>query len=427
MKKTFLVIRQELITTFSRFSFLTFALIIPILAVIILGAIKIIQGRPEQSSSTPIAASSDPDIEREGFVDHSGLIQEISDDFQDYLIPYETETQAAEALSEGDITAYYVIPVDYLSSGDVDYVYPYDQSFLSDGQQWVIKLVLTRNLLGGDKDMADQIWNPVWQWDVRNLAQESQERTDSGDVCNRPGAGCDSNELIRYMPSMMVAFFFLSFMSSSTMLFSSIGTEKENRTIELLMVSLTPRQLLTGKTIALGIAGIAQTVVWLIAIYIIFNLGGTTLKLPDGFVFPVEIVVWGLVFFIGGFGLYASLMAGAGALVPKMKEAGIANFLAMIPLFIGYMAGLLAPLIGFSDSGFMVFLSFFPFTSPVVMIMRLTNSFVPIWQLLLTVALLFGTAYYALRLVATMFHAQNLLSGQPFSIKRYFLALTGKA
>ena len=229
------------------------------------------------------------------------------------------------------------------------------------------------------------------------------------------------------MPSIMVAFFFVVFMSSSTMLFSSIGTEKENRTIELLMVSITPRQLLTGKTIALGIAGLTQTVIWLTAIFIIFNLGGSTIKLPEDFVFPVGIVMWGLVFFIGGFGLYASMMAGAGALVPKMKEAGIANFLAMIPLFFGYIAGLIAPMAGFTDSGFLVFLSFFPFTSPVVMIMRLTDSIVPIWHILIAVALLFVSAYYALRLVSAMFHAQNLLSGQPFSVKRYFLALAGKA
>ena len=172
MKKTFLVIRQELITTFSRFSFLTFAVIIPILAVIILGAVKLIQDRSEQSSNVAMTAPSAPEIEREGFVDHSGLIQEISDDFQDFLIPYETETQAVDALSEGDISAYYVIPADYISSGDVEYVYPDDQSFLSDGQQWIIKLVLTRSLLDGDLDMADQIWNPVWQTGVRNIVEE---------------------------------------------------------------------------------------------------------------------------------------------------------------------------------------------------------------------------------------------------------------
>jgi len=229
------------------------------------------------------------------------------------------------------------------------------------------------------------------------------------------------------MPSMLVALFFMTFMSSSSMLFNSIGAEKENRTIELLMLSINPRQLLAGKTLALGIAGLTQTVIWLSAIYILFNLGGSTISLPDGFTFPMDILAWGLVFFIGGFGLYASLMAGAGALVPKMKEAGAAGFIAMSPLFFGYVFGLMAPLADATGSPFLVFLSIFPLTSPVVMVMRLTDGLVPMWQLLLTVGLLFVTAYYALQMVAAMFHAQNLLSGQPFSVKRYLQALAGRA
>ena len=124
--------------------------------------------------------------------------------------------------------------------------------------------------------------------------------------------------------------------------------------------------------------------------------------------------------------MYGNMMIGAGALVPKMKEAGMANYVAVFPLFFGYLFGLMAPLVGAADSAFLVFLSLFPLTSPVVMIMRLTNSAVPLSQLILSILLLFASAYYALHSVAAMFHAQNLLSGQPFSLRRYFGALFGK-
>jgi len=426
MKKTFLVMRQELSITFSRPSFLMFAFGIPVLAVLIVGVVKLIQDRTPTTSGTSINSPSTFQIDTEGFVDHSGLIQAISEDMQGDVIPFENETQAKHALQAGEISAYYVVPADYISRGEVQYVYPDDKPYLSDGQPWVIKWTLNLNLLDGDLELADQIWNPLWQLDVRSIAPEFQEGADSGKDCTRPGSNCRSNELIHLMPSIMVAFFFMAFMISSNMLFSSIGAEKENRTIELLMVSISPRQLLAGKTIALGVAGFTQTIMWLSAIYVLFNLGGNTIHLPEGFVFPVGILVWGLVFFIGGFGLYASLMAGAGAIVPKMKEAGIANFFAMIPLFFGYVFGLLAPLTGFADSSFLMFLSYFPLTSPVVMIMRLTNNIVPLWQVFISVGLLFITSYYSLQMVAAMFHAQNLLSGQPFSVKRYFLALAGR-
>jgi ABC-2 type transport system permease protein len=284
---------------------------------------------------------------------------------------------------------------------------------------------LTVNLLEGDVELADRVRNPAWKVEETSIAPRTRAGVPVVEDCSRPGAACESNDLIRYMPSIMVAIFYVAFMSSSSMLFNSIGAEKENRTIEVLILSISPRQLLAGKTLGLGIAGLLQTMVWLGAIYISFNLGGSTLSLPENFTFPAEILAWSLLFFFGGYGLYASLMAGAGAMVPRMKEAGIASYIAIMPLFFGYVFGLMAPLAKASDSAFLVFLSLFPLTSPVVMVMRLTDSVVPLWQLLLSVGLTYLTAYLVLRAVAAMFHAQNLLSGQPFSTKRYFQALVG--
>jgi ABC-2 type transport system permease protein len=427
MKKAYLVMRQELITTFSRPAYLFFAFGFPVLAVLILGGVRLIQGGSQSDTGMDPTGLPTHQLEREGFVDHAGLILTIADDLQDYLLPYESESQAKEALAVDEITAYYIIPEDYIASGEVYYVYPNDKPYLSDGQKWIIQSTLILNLLAGDSDLADLIWNPIWELKTRNITPQVEGAAVSGEDCSRPGAACQSNELIRMIPSLLVVIFFITFMSSSSMLFNAIGAEKENRTIELLLLSISPRQLLTGKTLALGLAGLLQTLTWLTTIYISFNMGGSTLSLPAGFHFPVEIVAWSLVFFIGGFALYASLMAGAGALVPKMKEAGIANFIAMAPLFLGYIFGILAPLAEATGSFFLVFLSIFPFTSPVVMVMRLTDGVVLTWQLLLSVALLFITAYFVLKMVAAMFHAQNLLSGQPFSIYRYLKTLAGRA
>lgn len=427
MRKTILVMRQELITTFTRPSYLLFAFGIPVLSVLILGGVKLIQGRSTQNSGVQPNTAIESQLEPEGFVDHANLIQTVSDDMKETLLRFETEAQAQQALRTGKICAYYVIPADYVERGEVDYIYPDDKSYLSDGQQWVIKWTLNLNLLEGNLELADQIWNPIWDLESRSVTPELQGTVINQEDCSRPGIACQSNELIRMMPSLLVLIFFMAFMSSSSMLFNSIGAEKENRTIELLMLSINPRQLLSGKTLALGIAGLFQTIVWLAAIFILFNLGGSTLSLPEGFHFPVGIVIWSLIFFIGGFALYASLMAGAGALVPKMKEAGIANFIAMSPLLFGYMFGIMAPLAEATGSTFLVFLSIFPLTSPVVMVMRLTDGLVPLWQLMLSIGLLFISAYFALQMVAAMFHAQNLLSGQPFSVKRYLGALAGRA
>jgi len=427
MRNTLLVMRHEFYKTLRSTGYVIFAYIIPLVVVLIIVGVQFYQGRAGDHGGTTLNTLSQFEMDVEGYVDQSGLIRLIPFNIPaDHLLGFENEEQAQQALESGEITAYYVIPSDVIKRGTVYYVYPDTRSYLDDGQPWVMARTLMFNFLEGDAGLTDRVWNPVWEVTVTSIAPQAQDRAPVGEDCSRPGASCESNDLVRYMPSIMAALFFIAFMTSSSRLFNSISMEKENRVIEVLMLSVSPGQLLAGKTLGLGIAGLLQTVIWLGAIYFSLNLGGSTLRLPENFEFPVDILIWSLVFFLGGYGLYANLMAGAGALVPRMKEAGMANYIAIFPLFFGYVFGLMAPLAKAADSAFLVFLSVFPLTSPLVMVMRLTNRAVPLWQLMLSILLLFVTAYYALHSVAAMFHAQNLLSGQPFSLRRYFGALVGR-
>jgi ABC-2 type transport system permease protein len=426
MQKVMLIMRNELKKTLRSTGYIIFAFVIPFIAILVLAVINIArQPASGDAGNTSNNASSQPAVE--GYVDLSGLILTIPYDIPRYhLIPFENEEAAQQAMATGEITAYYLIPQDYIQRGEVYYVYPDDRSYLEDGQQWVMSWTLTYNLAGGNNALADIVWNPALKVEETNLASSSQPTGPAGEDCSRPGFACESNDLIRYIPSILVAIFYITFTSSSSMLFNSIGTEKENRVIEVLMLSVNPRQLLAGKTLGLCIASLLQTLAWLGAIYASFTLGKPIFNLPENFVFPMDILGWGLAFFLGGYGLYASLMAGAGALVPKMKEAGIASFIAMIPLLFGYMFGLMAPMADATQSPMIVFMSFFPLTSPVVMIMRLTDSLVPFWQLFLSLILVYATAWWALRASADIFHAQNLLSGRPFSVKYYLMAFIGR-
>jgi ABC-2 type transport system permease protein len=427
MRNTLLVIRQEIITTFSRRSFLLFAFGVPLLAILVVGGMRLIQerrGDQNPASGGGSGAQSKYDLQAEGYVDHSGLIRSLPADFpQDRLIRYPDEQQARQALQSTDISAYYVIPPDYLEQGVIFYVYPDTKSYLADGQEWVIQWILTTNLLEGDLALADRVWNPVWNLEVTRLAAQNQAGADSGEDCSRPGAACQSNDLVRYLPSIMVVLLYAALMVSSSMLFHSIGSEKDNRVIEVILLSISARQLLGGKTIAIGLCGLIQIATWLGAAFLMLNLAGQTLSLPADFNFPLDILLWSLLLFLAGYALYASLMAGAGALVPKMKEAGMASFIAMAPLLFAYMIGLLAPLARATEAALPVALSLFPLTAPVLMVMRLTSGPVPVWQLLLALGLICLAAWLALRSAAAMFHAQNLLSGQPFSMGRYLRAL----
>jgi ABC-2 type transport system permease protein len=410
MNKTVLILRHELTTTLRRPSFLLVAFGIPLLAILIVAGITIVnRGSKGNGDATSDAQSFE--LEVEGYVDPSGLIDVIPDSIPPgHLLAYADEGQAQQALASGEIAAYYVIPEDYVERGELFYVYPDTRSLTSDGQEWLILRALLANLVGGDDRLAEWVWSPM---DLEVTSLTPEPKRDAG----------QSSLLLRFFPALVVALFYASFMINSNLLSESVSSEKENRTIEVLMLSVTPQQLLAGKIVGLGIAGLLHTIAWVGTIFVVMNTSGQTLHLPEGFTFPVSVVAWGLMFFLLGFAMYASLMAGVGALTSRLKEASQASFMVLMPLVAGYLVGFLAPLAGASQEALPVALSLFPLTAPVVMVMRLTDGSVPLWQLLLSVGLMAVTAYAIIRAVAAMFHAQNLLSGQPFSVSRFFAAL----
>ena len=418
MNKTLLVLRHELATTFRRRSFLVMAFGLPLLAVIAFAVITFLRSDAD-SSASPSPSQAYPELQIEGYVDLSGLIHTIPDAIPPgRLLAYADEEQAKQALTSGKIAAYYVIPADYLETGTLFYVYPDTKPLLSNGQEWVMLRTMVENL-AGDAELADMVWNPMnLEWTRLTAGQPAGADEPVGD---------QTSEAAQFLPAVMVILLYMSFMMNANLLAESVSNEKENRTIEILMVSVSPEQMLTGKIVALGTAGLIQIFLWVGTALVLINMGGQTLALPPGFSIPPSILFWGVAFYLLGYAVYGSLMAGVGALTARMKEASSASFLILSPLMVGYMVGLLAPLAEETQGLLPVALSLFPLTAPVLMMMRLVDGTVPLWQILLSAALMLVTAYLIVRAVAAMFHAQNLLSGQPFSVQRFFRALVGRA
>jgi len=131
------------------------------------------------------------------------------------------------------------------------------------------------------------------------------------------------------------------------------------------------------------------------------------------------------VYFLLGYAMYASLMAGLGAMVPNLREASQATCVVILPLIIPLF--FINALIGQPGSTLSVVLSLFPLTSPVAMMTRLATGSVPWWQPFLAAVLQGLTALLIVKSVAGMFRAQYLLTGQAFNVKLFLKALVGKA
>jgi ABC-2 type transport system permease protein len=424
MNKIILVTRHELVTTLGRRSFLFFAIGLPVLLVLVFGAIELF--KDEDSEDDGGMGSGAIELQAEGYVDPGGLITSLPEGASsEYLTRYGDEEQAVAALEAGEIDAYYLIPADFAASNEVIHVYANDVALTSSGQEWMMRWTLLVNLMGGDEEQASLVWHP-YELEATNLSPEPEHDRYTSEDCSRPGVACISNPLVRFIPAIMVGAFYFFFMISSQLLFNSVTAEKENRTIEVMMLSSSPRQLLAGKLAGLGLAGLLQAAIWVLSIYLVFTIGGRTLNLPDDFAFPPGALVWSIVFFVLGYVIYAGLMAGAGALVPSRKEGSQATFLVLMPLIAAYMVGILSPMSDTSQATLPVILSYFPLTAPVMMLMRLMDGAVQGWELALSTALMMAAAYLIVRASAVMFRAQHLLSGQSFSVKRYFGALVGR-
>lgn len=427
MNKTWLVFRHEFFTTVTRKSFLLITFGLPVLAVLFFFAISLIRRADAPGDNLIAGEAKEHEINPEGYVDLTGMVVEVPSDIpEDTLVMFKDEGAAREALYAGEITAYYMIPEDYVETGELIYVYPSVTPLSSDGQDWVMRWTLMVNLLGGNVPLAKKVWNPM-ELEVHNLDPTPQLDRYSEEDCSRPGYACESNAVVQMIPMATIILIYVFIAGGASMLLRNVANEKQNRMIEILMTSVNPNQMFTGKIIGLGIASLIPTLVWVGMSFAILRVGGGALNLPEEFNLPMSLLIGWVLFFLLGYSLYASLMAGVGALAPNLKEANQAIGLIMLPMVIGYMLSILPPTIEAPHDGLALALSIFPLTAPFAMVMRLVVGGVPAWQIVLSAGLLVVSIIFVVRGAARTFRAQSLLSGQSFTARKYISTLMGKS
>lgn len=410
MSKSWLVARHEIITNVTRRSWILVTIGLPLIGALILFGRSALLGR------TPITETADsgPGSEQmvaEGYVDASGVLKSIPDGLKGTLIAYPDERSAQRALQAGEINSYYVIPVDYVQGGDVTYVDPDFRGFAPEGQSWVIRRALLLSLVGGDAELAARVTDPT-DLTVTALSDEAGASVESGWQFTIP-----------YATGMIL--YFMIIMSAS-LLRNSLGNERKNQVLEVLMSSVPAHEMFTGKVVGLAIVGLLQTLVWVTMGYALIRLGGQAISLPAGLQLPPSLVLWALVYFLLGYALYATLLAGLGALTgPNEMGSSSADIVIVWPLIIPLFFIWL--LIEQPNGIVAIALSLLPPTAPVAMMTRLATGAVPVWQPVLAAALMLAAAFLVIRAVAGVFRAQILLTGKPFSMRQYFALLLGRS
>jgi ABC-2 type transport system permease protein len=213
----------------------------------------------------------------------------------------------------------------------------------------------------------------------------------------------------------LVVLLYMSLMIYGIVTMRSVLEEKTTRTMEVLVSSVQPFQLLAGKI--LGVAGVAftQFFIWIASLGLLLTYGAVMgaamggVSLPSAHI-PLSMVIWTAFFFFGGYFLYSSMFAAIGAACSSEQDAGQLQWLAMGPLVFTmcvYWVVLTNP-----SSTSSIVLSEIPFLSPVLMPLRISIQAPPLWQVVLSVALLFATIFAAIWASAKVYRVGVLMYGK---------------
>lgn len=226
------------------------------------------------------------------------------------------------------------------------------------------------------------------------------------------------------------------------MVMQSVIEEKTNRIMELLVSSVKPFQLMMGKIIGVMLVGIAQMALWGVMLSIIMtvasvgfgvsqapsiaagqpmpsptmNMSQDTQELLTAIVnLPyAEIGLMFIIMFVGGYLLYSSFFAATGASINEQEDAN--QF--VVPITMITLFGLYAAMYSIenTDGPLAFWASLFPLTSPIVMMIRIPFG-VPLWQELLSIALLYASAFLMIWIGGKIYRVGILMYGKKPSIK----------
>jgi len=391
MNKTFLIYKHEFRLAIKRAGYIILTLAVPVLALLAIGIIQLVSSLSETQENQLVHI---------GYVDEPGLVGEAVDEGYARFIPYNSKEEANQALGTYQISTYFIIPDDYLSSAVLQRYTLENENTTSPAMAGMIKRFLSVNMLS-DKispELMNLVVSPL-NMQVNRVTAQGEEAIEQMSF---------ANVLIPGIFSLLLS---LSLMFGVIALVNSLGEEKESRLIEVLFSSVSVRQLLIGKLLALGLAGLIQVLFWLISAPLILQLASS---LFGGFLSAIEIpssfILLGTLYFILGYLLFAVLSIGVGAITPTAREGGqlsmIYVMLSFVPLWFATL------LFMFPNGAFSVLLTLFPITAPIQNMLRLGVTEIPLWQILLSIGLLVLSIILGLYFSIKIFRIYMLMHGK---------------
>lgn len=343
-----------------------------------------------------------------GYIDHSGTMKDPqpldreSNIFEPIIAfhPYQDEDQAQADLNAENIQAYYILPEEYPQDFRVDLVFLEEPA--SEVQEQFDQFI---------KQNLDS---------YQNLDPQIKERLENESLItiSTLDGGREMRQDQWYnilVPSVAGIMFFIVVMTSGGYLLQAVVEEKENRTMEILITSVTPTQLMTGKIIGNIGVGLTQLVVWLIFGWVGLIIAGQFFPVVQNISISTDYIAVLILVLLPSFVMVAAIMAAIGATMTETKEAqqisSLFSLLMMIPYY------LTSTIMMNPNGALAIALSYFPITAPITLIMRMGFTVVPAWQIAINIAILVVFAIFAIWFAGKAFRMGMLQYGKKLSIK----------
>jgi ABC-2 type transport system permease protein len=361
------------------------------------------------AGAIPFLSTLRGNLPRLGYVDQTEQLSPVSqvrvEGRMVNLTSYENTEAALAALEQGEIDGYLVIPSDYFQGQAPIY---YGEEEPGPRVNEAMTDFMRRAMLADQPDwVTERLADPSH---VTYVARRSGE-----EVAEGPGV------FVRVATPVVLALVFaLVVFTGASQMGSAVVQEKDQRSLEIMITSLSPRELVMGKVLGMTLLTMTQIAIWATGAGIAIGLGLAAAG-AQALSIPWETVIWAALLGVPSYFLYTVLASGLGIIAGDRQQArqlsGLLGFVGLSPM---YFMGIL---INNLDSPLALGLTWFPLTSPLIALFRMALSQVPTWQLGVSLAILIASLAASIWFVARIFRVAMLMYGQSLRPRQVWQAL----
>ncbi|MGZ3927903.1 MAG: ABC transporter permease [Mucilaginibacter sp.] len=408
MNKVLLIIQREYITRVRKKAFIIMIFAVPVLLLIMLGAIALVAKNSSELS----------DLQTIKVIDNSGIFTGKFHNGNN--IKFEVSNKPLNELKKDmikdDNLSALQIPADYNAKNSVQIFSKKKPSFVLTGaiERQMNDIAVSDGMIKHHIDTA--VINSVKKI---NISLNPKQVTETGDKDANVGA----NMGVGISCAILI---YLSLFIYGAQVMRGVIEEKTSRIIEVIISSVKPFQLMLGKIIGVGLVGLTQFGAWIILSIVVTKIAGAAFSTPQGAVMGVLAVLKTIPFgyimgvfifyFLTGYLLYSALFAAVGSAVDNETETQQFMFPITMPLLFTYILSV-SVLFQAPDSPLAVWLSMIPLTAPVAMMVRIPFGGVTTVQLVISMTLMVAGFLFTTYVAARIYRVGVLMYGKKASFK----------